>query len=131
MNCNDCTQTKTLNACASTIQLGTISNLNENVYVYIERTGLAERITRFAVTSDGNGVVAVELDNDDARAFTRHHCYTVYVTLRNTIPTDRLTLTVEDGDDGTPGDCFQINWEGPYTDADARATLTNQTLEIL
>lgn len=129
MNCNDCTETQAINSCVTSLTVGTILPTETNVYVFIERTGNGNLIKRYEAVSTAGGVVTVDLTGDN-EWLNSHHCYAVWVTLRDATDLEPLGITIADGDTGTAGTCVRMElYDTRDGDMDKQA-ITAQTLKI-
>lgn len=96
MSCNDCPTPSCacpLPSCATTLILGTVSLLNTQVFIHIEKANGAEYIQE--VTTSGSGVVTLDL-TDPSRAFYNPYDgqYIIYVMQGGYYcDDDKLTVT--------------------------------------
>lgn len=127
MKCNECTQTRELTQGATTLRIGSVTPTDTAIFVYLERTGPARRVTRFSVTTDGSGNIDLELTAAQAEEFGQHHCIVVYATNTTATPGDPLTITL--ADTTTTATCYRLNFAAAYDSSDTRTNQANQTLK--
>lgn len=122
--CNDCTGTKKIARCTTNLIIGTISNINTAVYVYIKDNTLDDRIIRYAITSSGAGLITIPIT---PQRFSEDHTYEIWVTLTTASNIEtKLDITI-----GTvTNTCVNLNFATIWTNDNTVATYTNQTLSL-
>lgn len=103
MSCTPCTQAKPLNQCTEKLTIGTISQNEHPIYVWLHNktTGV---LNQFEETSTIAGIVTVDLSGIDLQ---EGHLYEIFVTNRNAWIGDKLNVTVG----GDIYDCFQLSFK--------------------
>lgn len=121
--CNPCTHMKPLARCMAILTIGTITQLNTAVYVYILNHTTGVRV-RFPATSNAiTGLVTVDLTDYPQ---IENHDYEIWLTLASATNTDdRLEVTV----DTVEYICFAVSFVTVIDEQGAIATGDNQTLE--
>lgn len=124
--CNDCTKFRTLPSCMTNLTIGTFTgNNNASVYVYLmnHTTGYLYRISG---TTNGSGVLAIDITDGGDFMPTPKHDYELYVTLQSATNTDeRLTFTIS----SVNYTCAAIDFNQIWNEGDELAAYTNQTLK--
>lgn len=121
MSCSTCTKTKKLTQCVNEISIGTIAEVDTEVYIYLKLVATG-RVERHEATSDGAGLVVL---NSTDITFMSGMLYEVWVGLRTTSVEDKLPVTI----DSVEYDCFQVEFERVWTGAEMEAA-TSETIEI-
>lgn len=115
---------KPLARCMAVLTIGTITQLNTAVYVYILNHTTGVRV-RFPATSNGAGLVTVDLTDYPQ---IQDHDYEIWLTLASATNTDdRLEVTV----DTVEYTCFAVSFVTVIDEQGAIATGDNQTLEVI
>lgn len=107
MSCVQCKRTVPLNKCPDTLVIGTIADANTNVLGYIKK--VSNGATQlFSVTSDGDGLVSVDVSGITDFLNTSKTQFEVWLTLATaTSFEDRLPITI-----GTEtADCLLMKFE--------------------
>lgn len=119
--CNPCTPMKTLSRCMAILTIGTIAPTTDVfVWLFNLTTGVA---TRFPVTSDGAGLVTVDLTDYPQ---IEGHDYQLYLTPYPTTNTEEnMNVTIS----AVVYTCFALRFVTVYDDQGVIQTGDNQTLE--
>lgn len=89
--CTPCLVAKPIPSCTQTLNIGTISDINANVRVYIQDITTGQ-ILSFDTTSDGSGLVSVDLSENN---FFDNHAYEMWVTDANAEYRDAKDITID------------------------------------
>lgn len=105
MSCSACTKTSYIPTCTDTLTIGTITDHNTAVWIYITdiTTG---RKARFAGQSNNTGVVTLDMSLDPT-FYQEGHAYELKITLQSaTDLSDTKDITVN----GTAYECLQLSF---------------------
>jgi hypothetical protein len=92
MSCN-CLKSNNITNCPETLYVGTITDINTDVYAYIKNITTG-RLLQFGATSDGYGKVVI---NTGSVIFNQRHLYEVSVTLQDVNNAENNLLITLDG----------------------------------
>lgn len=109
MSCSTCTKVKTIPQCVSEITIGTIADLDTDVYVYFKNLATG-RTQQYEAVSDGAGLVT--LDTSEI-TFMDGVLYEVWIVPQIDVFADRTEITIE----GVEYDCFQVVFSRVYDDS--------------
>jgi len=93
MQCITYQRTKELTAGAGVVTLGAISSLNTDVYIHVQNTA-TKAIYRQSATSDGSGVVNLDITDPESFAYHPNTDYEVWVTLQTGDIADFQSITI-------------------------------------
>ena len=103
MACTLCKFTKTYPLCITNLTLGTVTNLNTDHFIYIKNLATG-RIVRLAATSDGAGLLTVDVSNEE---LMHNEGYEIWATLQTVDKNQMEELTLSD----STADCLYIRGE--------------------
>lgn len=121
MSCSTCTKTKKLTQCVNEISIGTIAELDTEIYIYFKNVA-TDRVERHEALSDGAGLVVLD---SSLVTFMSGMLYEVWIGLRTASVEDKLPVTI----DSVEYDCFQVEFERVWTGAEMEAAIS-ETIEI-
>lgn len=99
--CSPCLQVNNVPYCVGNITIGTVTELNTAVYVFVKNIG-KDTINRISTTTDGSGTVIIaDFDNINQTKQT----FELWVTTQTS--ENRLSITVG----GSEGDCIGFRFE--------------------
>jgi hypothetical protein len=125
MPCN-CNISKVLTTGSTSIEIGTISSNNADVFIYVENqaTGV---IYRQEATSSGAGVVTLDSSLPSTGWYNPSATYKVWVTLDTADNLDDAeTITIS----GTDYTCFIIRFERIIGDDEQYDNITSQKITV-
>lgn len=88
--CNPCLKAKALPNCTQELAIGTISEINSSVTVYIQDITTGQ-IMLLPATSDGDGLVTVDISE---KKFFDNHAYELWITDSGADYKDKMDITV-------------------------------------
>lgn len=103
MICNPCIKTKTLPRCITSLNIGTISDINSAVNVYIKNVTVGSSLA-IQATSDGSGDIILDTSGI---CFIPEHAYLIWVTDNTAGYEERLNVSV----DGESGETICVRFE--------------------
>lgn len=126
MACLDCSRTKPIPSCTTSLILGTVTSLSTAVYIYV-RNLTSGKLYRQAVTSSVAGLVTLDKTEPSSYFYTPNHAYEIWVTLVSATDIDsRLILTI-----GTStATCLNPVFEKPTDNDNLNITYASQTVAI-
>ena len=105
--CADCINVCTIEKCGNDLVIGTIADVDTDVFVYADR--IDGRSQKQLVTSDGTGKVTMDLTDPSPHYYDAQNIFEIYVTATNASnPSDRYEVTLMDGE--TTGECFNVKF---------------------
>lgn len=126
MACLDCTPTKPIPACTTSLILGNISSLATAVYIYV-RNLTSGKLYRQAVTSSVAGLVTLDKTLPSSYFYSPNHAYEIWVTLASaTNIDDKQTLTIG----SSTATCLNPVFDKPIDDDNLNITYTSQTTAL-
>jgi len=126
MQCLTCTRTKELTAGAGTVNLGTITSLNTDVYISIEDTSTGKQFRQEA-TSSATGQVDLDLTQPDAYTFRPNADYDVWVWLQTGDISDAQTIT----NNLLEYECFKLRFVRTVGGSNTFVTDSSQVVEVV
>jgi len=114
---------RTLLACTTTLTVGTIANISTAIYIYIH-DHTTDRLVRYSATSDGAGLVTVDLS--DGQQYAEDHDYELYITLASaTNIEEKVSFTIN----AVAYSCVALNFKRAYDNDDVILSAV-QTLKL-
>lgn len=121
MTCIGCQSTKPVLNCVTNLKIGTLSNTT-SYYTYF-RNSSSGKINRVTSTTNGSGVLSVELD---FTPLTKSQ-YEVWVTLASAENMEDKENILIDGIEAT---CLYVQFQRVYNHYNSSITTTNQKLTL-
>jgi hypothetical protein len=110
MSCSNCSRTKKIISCTTTLTVGTAGVLNTALYLYIE-SKTTGRVYIFEVTTSAGGLITVDLSS---KQFAEGHDYELWCTLSSSKNIDdKINFTI----DGEQVNCLTLQFERVFTSA--------------
>lgn len=126
MQCLTCQRAKELTAGAGTVILGTISSLSTAIYINVQNTA-TKAIYRQSATTDGAGVVTLDITDPSAQAYYFNTDYDVWVTLQTGDISTTQNITIN----AVAYQCLLLRFVTPLGSSNTYVTDASQTVEIL
>ena len=122
MSCLTCAITNPVPECVEQIVIGTISDVNEPIYIFIENTTTG-RTTRYDEISDVSGLVT--LDTSQIQ-FNQEFDYKIYITKQSSDSLLQELITI----DGVASSCWVVPFIELLSDTNQKIAMPSITLEF-